>query len=222
MNKRMLRSCGAVLLSLGVVLGAGSARADEPVIRVLALFPGKAMLSIDGQRRLLSQGQTSPEGVELVSADTDRALVRVGGEQLSLEPGGVVSAAYAKPAHRETRVTRDASGAYLVGGMVNGRAVNFLVDTGASSVVLGEAEARRLGIPFERDGTPIRVLTASGLAEGFRIRFDRVRVGEIELRGVEGSVVLGDGPSRALLGMSFLNRLQLENRGNVLVMRYKF
>ncbi|MFM1891069.1 MAG: hypothetical protein RLZ44_146 [Pseudomonadota bacterium] len=210
-------------LALAALLAwTGAAWATGPVVRVLALFSDKAMLSIDGQRRLLAKGQTSPEGVELVAANTERAVVRVAGEELSLQPGGVVSASYAKPERREVRVPRSPGGAYLIGGTVNGQPVDFLVDTGASVVALGEAQARRLGIPFEREGTPVQLATAAGVAAGYRVTLDRVRVGEIELRNVDGSVIMGEGPPRALLGTSFLNRLELQNQGSVLVIRNKF
>jgi aspartyl protease family protein len=214
---QLARGALAVLL-----VWSSAALAAGPVVRVLALFSDKAMLSVDGRQRLLAKGQTSPEGVELVAADTERAVVRIAGEELSLRPGGVVSASYAKPERREVRVPRGMHGAYLVSGTVNGQPVDFLVDTGASVVALGEAQARRLGIPFEREGTPIQLATASGVVAGYRVTLERVRVGEIELRNVEGSVILGAGPPRALLGMSFLSRLELQNQGSVLVIRNKF
>lgn len=208
---------------LALLLGSGPALPAEPVIRVLALFPGKAMLSVDGQQRLLARGQTSPEGVELLDADTERALLRIGGERLEVRPGGVVGGSYAPIERREVQVPRDARGAYLVSGLVNGRTVDFIVDTGASHVVLGEPDARRLGLDFERTGTATQVATAAGVVQAYLVRFDRVRVGEVELRNVEGSVLPGTaGPPYALLGMSFLGRLDLENRGNTLIMRHKF
>jgi len=139
---------------------------------------------------------------------------------MTLRPGGVVSATFEQSRKREVRILRDNSGAYLTSGMINGRTVTLLVDTGASSVALNEAVARRLGIDYIRDGTLINVRTASGIVDGYVVNLDRVRLGEIELRNVTGNVVMGDGPPHVLLGMSFLNRLQLENRGNVLVLRH--
>ena len=215
--KPNLSWCAAGLVVwLGVV--SSPALTAEPQIRVLALFPGKAMLSVDGRRHLLAQGERSPEGVELLEADPKRAVVRYAGQESTLVPGGVVSATYARPAHREVRVVRNNRGAYAVAGRINGHSVQFLVDTGASDVAMGAAEARRLGIPFELYGTPIRVRTASG----YRIKLDSVQVGDIELRNVEGTVLTEGGPPDTLLGMSFLNRLQFESRGNIMVLRQKF
>lgn len=219
MSTRMLRPLIIAWL-LGIIPGA--ACADSPKVRVLALFPGKAMLAIDGKNRLLSNHQSSPEGVQLLDASAERAIVLIAGEKLTLRPGGAVSSSYSRPTFREVRVIRNRRGSYAIKGRINGRSVHFLVDTGASNVALGEDEARLLGIPFELHGEPIRVFTASGVSEGFRITFDSVQVGDIKLRNVEGNVVMGKGPRKALLGMSFLNRLQFENQNNVMVLRQKF
>ena len=219
MSAEMLRRV-VLVLALGICMGV--AWAGSPVVRVLALFPGKAMLSIDGKNRLLSNHQRSPEGVQLLDASAERAIVQIQGEKRTLRPGGAVSSRYSRPTHREVRVIRNRRGAYAIEGRINGRTVHFLVDTGASGVALGEDEARRLGIPFELYGDPIRVNTASGVSDAYSILLDSVQVGDIKLRNVEGAVVMGDGPGKALLGMSFLNRLQFENQGNVMVLRQKF
>jgi aspartyl protease family protein len=211
-----------ICIAVAVALTVGSAAAEGPQIRVLALFPGKAMLSIDGKRRLLGAGESSPEGVELVAADPQRAVIRYAGEERALQPGGAVSATYARPEHREVKVVRNSRGAYEVAGRINGQTVQFLVDTGASIVALGEQQARRLGIAFELYGEPMQVRTASGMSRAYRVNLDRVQVGDIELRNVEGSVIMDGGPPAALLGMSFLNRLQFENQGNLMVLRQKF
>lgn len=217
-----MRGLLILLWSLGWSIGAVWADSPSPQVRVLALFPGKAMLWIDGKQRLLSNNQRSPEGVQLLDASAERAIVLMAGEKRTLRLGGVVSSRYRRPAYREVRVIRNGRGSYAIKGRINGRSVNFLVDTGASNVALGEDEARQLGIPFELYGDPIRVYTASGVSEGYRITFDSVQVGEIKLRNVEGNVVMGNGPNKALLGMSFLNRLQFENQNNVMVLRQKF
>ena len=47
-------------------------------------------------------------------------------------------------------------------------------------------------------------------------------VGDFQLRNVEGAIVMGEGPGKALLGMRFLHRLQFQNQGNVVVLRQKF
>ncbi|MDH5710949.1 MAG: TIGR02281 family clan AA aspartic protease, partial [Gammaproteobacteria bacterium] len=65
--------------------------ASGPDIVVQGLFAGKAVVQIDGQRRVLAPGQTSPEGVKLVSADTKQAILEVDGKQRSYTLGSAVS-----------------------------------------------------------------------------------------------------------------------------------
>ena len=110
----------------------------------------------------------------------------------------------------------------LLENRINGLPVGFLVDTGASSVAMNAGEARRLGIDFRVDGDSTYVSTASGVARAYRVRLDRVKVGAIELRNVEALVVDGSSPTEVLLGMSFLQRLELMNQGDHLTLRRKY
>ena len=81
--------------------------------------------------------------------------------------------------------------------------MQFLVDTGATSIAMNENEARRLGIDYRVDGKPMVASTASGTSRGWRVTLDRVKIGGIELLGVEAAVIEGGYPTEALLGMSF-------------------
>lgn len=218
LNKPLLSACLVIC-----VLSWGGTALAAPRIQVMALFPGKAMLAIDGKNRLLRAGQQSPEGVRLISANANEAVVEIEGRQLKLQPGGgAVRSTFAAPEQREVRIARDRTGSYRVAGGINGRAVTFLVDTGATSIAISEVEGRRLGIPFELDGVKIRVGTASGSALGWRVQLNEVRVGEIVQREVEAVVIQGTSPTQALLGMSFINHLEFENQGNLMVLRQKF
>lgn len=201
-----------------LVLFAGVAQAADQV-RVLALFGDKAMLDIDGERRVLKAGQTSPEGIRLISANTREAVVVWDGEERTLRPGGAVSASYAKASRREVRIVRDNQGSYTTSGSINGQPVDFLVDTGASGVAMSAAQARALGIQYQLSGTPTRVGTAGGVTSGYRVILDRVRIGEVVLSQVEGVVIEADTRHRVLLGMSFLRRLELSQKDNVMVLR---
>lgn len=208
-------------LCLGLLLWAPAALAVERV-RVLALFPDKAMLSIDGRNRVLASGQTSREGVRLISADPQRAVVEIDGRRQELRLGTGVAASYQQPTAAEVRIAKGDRGSFRTQGWVNGRPVRFLVDTGASGVAMSQVEADRLGISYRMDGLPISVSTASGVVRGYRIELDSVRVGEIELSRVEGIVVQGESPREILLGMSFLGRLEIEQAGNLMVLRRKY
>ena len=107
-------------------------------------------------------------------------------------------------------------------GSINGLPVQFLVDTGASSVAMNSAEARRLGIDYRVVGEETRVATASGIESAYAVNLERVKVGEIQLHNVAGVVIDGAQPQQVLLGMSFLGQLDMNNEGTVMTLRKKY
>ena len=108
---------------------------------------------------------------------------------------------------------RDRSGHYRAHGEINGEAVAFLVDTGATDVALSDQSARALGLDF---GPRTMVMTAAGPAAAWKTRIDRVRVGSLERRNVRATITPGLG-SEALLGMSFLRHFSIRQQGDRLV-----
>ena len=151
------RLWGVLALLAGVY---GTAAAVDQV-SVQGLFQGMAVGRIDGTDRLLRAGQRSPEGVRLVSADSERAVLEVEGRTLTLGLGSDVITALATPETSTARIPRDASGLYRTIGSINGQTVRFLVDTGATRVSLNAVEARRLGIDYRVVGVPAGVVTAT-------------------------------------------------------------
>jgi aspartyl protease family protein len=214
-KKRLALTLASLILATGVL-------ADEPRVRVLALFPNKAMLEIDGRERLLRAGQASPEGVTLVSADQHEAVVEVGGRREALTFGTSVGGSFATPETREVKIYRNTKGAFTTAGSINGRPVDFMVDTGATAIAMSATEARRLGIFYRLDGAPVGVTTASGTVPGHRVTLDRVAVGDITVRNVDALVIPGDLPEQVLLGMTFLNRVDLRQEGVEMVLRTKY
>jgi aspartyl protease family protein len=108
----------------------------------------------------------------------------------------------------------DQRGHFNVDGLVDGRRLGFMVDTGASVIALRETDASRLGIhPAERDYTA-RVNTANGTIKAAPVRLDRVEIGGLTVRSVEALVLSDQALSQNLLGMSFLSRLRRVEMGN--------
>lgn len=191
-------------------------------ITVVGLFKDTAIVVVDGQRRLLRSGDTSPEGVTLISATSSEAVLEIDGERKRYGLGARIGASFAPPEQATVRIWPTPNRMYLVVGSINGYPVDFVVDTGATLVSLSGREARRLGIDYRVVGTPGKSSTASGIEDIFLVNLNRVRVGEIELRNVQGAVHDGDFPPATLLGMSFLGRVSMRQDGQVLELRKKF
>ena len=199
-----------------------SASAVAVDVRVVGLFQDRAVISIDGRQRILRVGQTSPEGIRLVSADSESALLEVEGQQIRASLDSRVSASKKARTVSEVRIQRDRSGMYFTVGSINALPVNFLVDTGATQIAMNGAHARRLGIDYRVVGEPAVVTTASGFERAWAVRLDTVRVGEIELRNIPAMVLDGPQPETILLGMSFLGKLQISNEGQLMTLRQKY
>jgi len=187
------------------MLAVGTLAWAQPQVRVVGLFSGAAVVNVNGQRKLLKVGQRLDD-VEVVSADSQQAVLRIDGRTQTFTLDREYSDGYSAPQRREFSVPRSNNGHYQVNASINGQAVSLLVDTGATSVALNSAQADRLGIRY-RDGAPGWVETASGHARAWRATLTQVRLGDIEVVGVEAVVLEGNYPSQGLLGMSFLNRV---------------
>ncbi|MCQ4257132.1 retropepsin-like aspartic protease family protein [Stutzerimonas stutzeri] len=192
-----------------------------PRVQVVGLFPGAVVMNVDGQRKLVRVGQAGPSGVEVVSADSTGAVLRVEGVERRYGLSRELSTGFAEPERRQLSIAQGQGGHYWVAGSINGQPVQFLVDTGATSVAINEIQARRLGIDYRVDGRQIVVGTASGTAKAWRVNLNSVKVGAIDVLGVEAVVVEGSSPTEALLGMSFLGRVSWREDQGVLKLESK-
>lgn len=195
-------------------------------VQVIALTNGKATVIVDGGKpRTLSAGQSTPEGVRLVSATSESAVLEVQGQRRTLALG----TSYRTTASTETTsvgnkvvVTADSHGHFTVNGLVNGAAsVRFLVDTGASVVSISVDDARRAGINYlagERGFSQ----TASGIAPIYRVKLDTLKIGDITLYNVDAAVHTSGKLPIGLLGMSFLNRMEMKRDGSMLTLTRRF
>jgi aspartyl protease family protein len=191
-------------------------------VRVVGLFSDRVVLLVDGQQRLLKVGQTSPEGVTLISATSEKATLLVNGKEVVMRMDGRVSARKRAPEVDEVQVWRNPTGMYTTVGSINGLLVTFLVDTGASAVAMNAREARRLGIDYRVVGRESGVTTASGDERAWAVTLDTVKVGDLELRNVAAMVLEGGYPVTTLLGMSYLGQLEINNDGRLMTLRKKY
>lgn len=215
-SKRAAGPAGLGLVFLLFIGVAGEALAMD--IQVVALFSGKAMVLVDGERFLLAEGESTPQGLKLIEADSRGALIEHEGEQRRFPLGGHIGGAFKQSESEQVHISRDNEGMFSTVGSINGQTVQFLVDTGASVVAMSEPQARRLGIPYKIQGTEAGAETASGYARAWGVRLNSVKVGSIEVRNVEAMVIEGGLPSKVLLGQTFLHRVTARHEGNLLVL----
>ena len=190
-------------------------------IEVQGLFSGKAVVLIDGRRHILSIGQSSPEGVKVISANSKSAVLEVDGTQKTYRLGNTIHTNFEKPEFIREQIFATRNGMYRTQGIINGQQVRFLVDTGATLVAMSSTKAKQLGIRYRLDGTPGRSSTASGIANGWMIKLKSVKVGSIKQTNVAAMVIDGDYPRDILLGMSFLENLKVTKEDGKLVLEEK-
>lgn len=182
----------------------------------------KALLVIDGTPRTVAAGSTVA-GVKVIRVTGSETVVEVGGKRQTLPLGGAqINLGGAASAGSGTQIVLAAGpgGHFVTQGSINGRAVRFVVDTGATNVAMSEAEARRIGVDFSR-GQRGMVRTANGDVVAHRVSLREVRIGDVTVYNVDATVV----PSPmdiVLLGNSFLSRFQMKREADVLVLDKRF
>lgn len=219
-----IRAQMALLLVALAGLG-GVAHAQS--VALAGMLGNKALLVVNGGApKSVAAGETYLE-VKVLSTSGDQAVlelngkrhtVRVGDAPVSVGAGG----GSAGGAGRGNRIvlTAGPGGHFTTAGQINGRAVQFVVDTGATSIAMSAGDAERAGIDY-KNGQPVQLGTANGVVVGRRIRLSSVRVGDVEVYEVD-AVVIPQPMPHMLLGNSFLTRFQMlrENDQMTLIKRF--
>ncbi len=182
----------------------------------------KALLVIDGQPQTLAVG-ASARGVTLRRLGDGEAEVEVAGELRRLRLGAApsrVGDGRAAPGAGSTIVLPMAAGGHFqAAGSINGKPVNFMVDTGATIVALSQAEANRIGLDWKR-GRPGLSQTANGTVPVYNVNLGAVRVGDVQISNVAAVVVPAEMPL-VLLGNSFLNHFNMRRDNDVMRLEKK-
>jgi len=131
-------------------------------------------------------------------------------------PNQNVNSSISIDGEHEVTLKRNRNGHYNVSGEINGHRVEFMLDTGATDIVVPAALAREIGL---RRLNRMRFNTANGVAYGFGTMLDSVRIGNIELRELEASINPNVDDDIVLLGMSFLKHIDFSQRGDSLILR---
>jgi aspartyl protease family protein len=208
------------IISFLLLLSACGAAAAADVALVGVIGDKAAVLAVDGgDPKTVKVGQKW-NGITVLSVEKTRATIEVDGKKRVLMQGQHYRAAATPSDRQSVTLAADPRGHFLSEGSINGKPMRFLVDTGATTVALPAAEATRLGIDYKK-GERGTSQTAGGPVTVYRIRMDTVRLGDIELTGVEG-VVIEKGLEIALLGMTFLNRVEMKREGQIMILTRRF
>jgi aspartyl protease family protein len=205
-----------MVLTIAMLLHGASAHSAELVVR--GLFKGAVLLEIDGQQKLVRAGSSHPKGAKVLTANSRSALVRYHGKNHRLTLNKRIGALYTESGRQEVVLTRNSNREYRTRLSVNGRSADAVIDTGATSVAMSSRQARQLGINY--DNAPVvSIATASGVSRGFSVKLDKLSVGGIERHHIPAVVLDGDYPHVILLGMSFLEHVDIQERGSILTLR---
>jgi aspartyl protease family protein len=189
-------------------------------IGVIGLFPGKAVLVVEGgSPKTYSVGNTVAGNIKLVAVNESSATFEDNGKRRTIEIGGHIN--HSSPSGpAQVTLMSNGQGHYIAQGQINGGTVTMMVDTGASMIALPASDAVRLGINY-RKGQTAYVNTANGTVPAYRVTLNSVKVGDIELNQVD-ALVQESGLPIILLGMSFLSRTDMRSEGSQMTISKRF
>jgi aspartyl protease family protein len=202
----------AGLLFAALFAAVSLAASAAPTVMVMSLGQDRADIVINGVViRSLRSGQTSPEGVRLISANRAEALIEIAGRQFVFALGGTNAT--------QASIRADRAGHFWTKASINGTDATVLIDTGATLVAIPAAEAARMAIQYG-PGQRVTIRTAGGAREGYRVTLASIRIGDITLYNVDGVVMAGgaEGLEAVVIGMSFLNGVEMYRAGDVLTL----
>jgi aspartyl protease family protein len=212
----MLKKLIVLKAALVVTLAAMAAQAVVPV-EIVGLFKDMAVIRAGAGEKLLKVGDTTSQGVTLISANSREAVVAWQGRQHKLGLSKQMAGQYEEAQISEISIPADDLGQYRIRGAINDHYVDFLVDTGASVVALSSAQADALGINYKQ-GQLGSVQTAQGNAESFFMNLQKITVAGITAHNVQAAIITGQYPVDILLGMSFLKQVSMRESGGVMTL----
>ena len=219
---RSMSSWGVRLLAAGWMAAAAVSAAAQSVA-MTGSMGSKALLVIDGGAPKALAAGDSHRGVKVVAVRADQVTVEVAGKRQTIDLGGApvsIGGGGGGAGGTQIVLTATSGGHFTTSGSINGRATQFLVDTGATSVAMSADEARRMGINYEQGERSVGS-TANGVVPIWRVTLKSLRIQDVEVYGVE-AVVLPAGMPHVLLGNSFLTRFQMKRENDVMTLTRRY
>lgn len=170
----------------------------------------KALLVINGAPRMVSLGATF-QNVKLVGITPNEATVELDGKRVGLTLGGApvnLGKDGSDAVGTQILLTAGSGGHFTTSGAINGKAVQFVVDTGATYVSIGQADADRIGLNY-KNGRLGMVSTANGQIPVRLTSLNVLRIGDVQVYNVD-AIVMPSHMDVVLLGNSFLSRFSMK------------
>jgi aspartyl protease family protein len=209
---------------LGALGVAACALAHAQTVTLSGIMGSKALVIVDGNPPKLVAPGESFKGVKVISAQSDQAVLEISGKQMSLRvgdaPASVGGGGGGSSGGQRIALTAASGGHFFTSGQINGNTVQFMVDTGATAVSIGMADANRMGIDFKA-GQMVGMSTANGVVPAWRIKLNSVRIGDVVVREVDAIVSPASMPY-VLLGNSFLSHFQMNRTNDQMVLDKRF
>lgn len=186
-------------------------------VAMSGVMGSKALLIINGGAPKALSAHESHQGVRVLQVQGDSATIELQGQRQTLRIGASpISVGQSLPSARKVVLRADSRGHFRENGFINNKPMQYMVDTGASVIGIGQPDAERMGLDFKK-GTAVTVRTANGNVQGWRLQLESVRVGDITVHSID-AVVSPQPMPYVLLGNSFLSQLHMTRQGNEMVL----
>lgn len=206
----------ALAFSIATVNANTSESVQE--IKVVGLFKDAAVISVNHQREMMRVGDKKHD-LRLLAANSDKALVEYHGQRMILSMAESSAIRIGLPASSNAQALLISSGEmYNVTGSINDQLADFVVDTGATYITMSPEQAERLRLNYN-DAKKVMVNTANGKATAHVFDIEKIRIGGIELKNVQAAVMHNLSSPRILLGMSFLNQVEMQHKDGLMVLK---
>jgi aspartyl protease family protein len=211
----------SLVVAAQLLAAAAGAHAASSVM-LTGTIGSRAILIVDGAPpKTVAVGETF-QGVKLVSLQAEQAVVELEGKRLNLRMDTPVSIGGGGGTGGGSRIVlpADSRGHFMTQGAINGRPVTFMLDTGATSIAMSAADAQRIGLDYSK-GQRVQMNTANGVASGYKLRLQSVRVDDVEVYDIDAIVSPQPMPF-VLLGNSFINRFSMRRDADQMVLEKRY
>ena len=182
--------------------------ANAQVVTLAGMLGSKALLVVDANPPKAVGAGDEFQGVKVLAVTKEEATIEINGARRTLRLGEApVSVGARGGSGKRVVLMADSRGHFVNSGTINGRVMQYMVDTGATTIAIGRSDADRMGLNY-KGAAPVRMNTANGVAQGWRIKLDSVRLGDVEVLGVEAIITPRPMPY-VLLGTNFLMQFQM-------------